>query len=189
MPLLKLREGEFQLRKIFSLFLNEMLKIRKKVAVLVLVIIMTVGMAGCSGFFKIMSIFETDEWDDYWVESNIEREQELLQEIELYEGTVTGEDEYGLEYFISLKYECQYCYLFGRYLKEHDIKETSYKYSSSVISPFSIAFNIPLTVNSKSEGISKISFPACIAITASSSVEYISVTAPIASESVIITPL
>ncbi len=130
MPLLKLREGEFQLRKIFSLFLNEMLKIRKKVAVLVLVIIMTVGMAGCSGFFKIMSIFETDEWDDYWVESNIEREQELLQEIELYEGTVTGEDEYGLEYFIGLKYDCQYCYLFGRYLREHDIKETSYKYDA-----------------------------------------------------------
>ena len=68
MPLLKLREEEFQLRKFFSLFLNEMLKIRKKVAVFVMIIVMTVGMIGCSVIFKIEENIGEDNYDEEYVE-------------------------------------------------------------------------------------------------------------------------
>ena len=80
MPLLKLREEEFQLRKFFSLFLNEMLKIRKKVAVFVMLIVMTVGMIGCSVIFKIEENIGEDNYDEEYVENCIENENWLKKE-------------------------------------------------------------------------------------------------------------
>ena len=131
MPLLKLREGEFQLRKIFSLFLNEMLKIRKKIAVIVLVIVMTVGIIGSSAIFKIGSdLDDNDEWNEYWIEENIAMEQEVLRELESYKEPEEGKDQYYSDSLFNLKYRCNECYLYGRYVKENNIKETSYKYDA-----------------------------------------------------------
>lgn len=129
MPLLRLREEEFQLRKIISLFLNEMLKIRKKVAVLVLIIVMTVGIGGCSVFFKIGSNVDDsdDELTEYWIEENVAMEQELLREIESYEEIKEGEDKYYTDSLVNLKNQCHEAYLFGRYTRENNIKESSFK--------------------------------------------------------------
>ena len=45
-----------------------MLKIRKKVAVFVMIIVMTVGMIGCSVIFKIEENIGEDNYDEEYVE-------------------------------------------------------------------------------------------------------------------------
>ena len=52
MRLLQLQEEGFPLRKLGALFYNEMLKSKKKVSVYIIVIVMTVGMIGCSILIK-----------------------------------------------------------------------------------------------------------------------------------------
>ena len=70
------------MRKFFSLFLNEMLKIRKKVAVFVMLIVMTVGMIGCSVIFKIEENIGEANYDEEYVENCIENENWFKKEIE-----------------------------------------------------------------------------------------------------------
>lgn len=128
MPLLKLREEVFQLRKFFSLFLNEMLKIRKKVAVFVMVIVMTVGMIGCSVIFKIEGNIGEESYynDDEYIEDCIEYEKWLKEEIKtLMENG--DEDPYYKDSLYKLKIECQSYYLDGTYAKENNITDTSFK--------------------------------------------------------------
>ena len=112
MPLLKLREEVFQLRKFFSLFLNEMLKIRKKVAVFVMVIVMTVGMIGCSVIFKIEGNIGEESYynDDEYIEYFIENEKWLKEEIKTLMEKGDTEDPYYKDSLYKLKIECQSYY-------------------------------------------------------------------------------
>ena len=129
MPLLKLREEVFQLRKFFSLFLNEMLKIRKKVAVFVMVIVMTVGMIGCSVIFKIEGNIGEESYynDDEYIEDCIENEKWFKEEIKTLMEKGDTEDPYYKDSLYTLKIECQTCYLNGTYAKENNITDTSFK--------------------------------------------------------------
>ena len=129
MPLLKLREEVFQLRKFFSLFLNEMLKIRKKVAVFVMVIVMTVGMIGCSVIFKIEGNIGEESYynDDEYIEYFIENEKWLKEEIKTLMENGDTEDPYYKDSLYKLKIECQSYYLDGTYAKENNITDTSLK--------------------------------------------------------------
>lgn len=129
MPLLKLREEVFQLRKFFSLFLNEMLKIRKKVAVFVMVIVMTVGMIGCSVIFKIEGNIGEESYykDDEYIEYFIENEKWLKEEIKTLMENGDTEDPYYKDSLYKLKIECQSYYLDGTYAKENNITDTSFK--------------------------------------------------------------
>lgn len=127
MPLLKLREEEFQLRKFFSLFLNEMLKIRKKVAVFVMLIVMTVGMIGCSVIFKIEENIGEDNYDEEYVEYCIENENWLIKEIETLLKNGDTEDPYYKDALYKFKIEWHYNYLYGTYTKENNITENSFK--------------------------------------------------------------
>ena len=129
MPLLKLREEVFQLRKFFSLFLNEMLKIRKKVAVFVMVIVMTVGMIGCSVIFKIEGNIGEESYykDDEYIEYFIENEKWLNEEIKTLMENGDTEDPYYKDSLYKLKIECQSYYLDGTYAKENNITDTSFK--------------------------------------------------------------
>ena len=129
MPLLKLREEVFQLRKFFSLFLNEMLKIRKKVAVFVMVLVMTVGMIGCSVIFKIEGNIGEESYykDDEYIEYFIENEKWLNEEIKTLMEKGDTEDPYYKDSLYKLKIECQSYYLDGTYAKENNITDTSFK--------------------------------------------------------------
>ena len=127
MPLLKLREEEFQLRKFFSLFLNEMLKIRKKVAVFVMLIVMTVGMIGCSVIFKIEENIGEDNYDEEYVENCIENENWFKKEIETLLKNSDTEDPYYKDALYKFKIEWHYNYLYGTYTKENNITENSFK--------------------------------------------------------------
>ena len=127
MPLLKLREEEFQLRKFFSLFLNEMLKIRKKVAVFVMIIVMTVGMIGCSVIFKIEENIGEDNYDEEYVEGCIEKENWFKKEIETLLENGDTEDPYYKDTLYKFKIEWHYNYLYGTFTKENNITETSFK--------------------------------------------------------------
>ena len=129
MPLLKLREEEFQLRKFFSLFLNEMLKIRKKVAVFVMVIVMTVGMIGCSVIFKIEGNIGEENYynDEEYIEYCIENEKWLKEELKTLMANGDTEDPYYKDSIYKLKIESQSYYLDGTYAKENNITDTSFK--------------------------------------------------------------
>lgn len=116
------------MRKLFCLFINEMQKIGKKVAVFVLVIIMTVGMVGCSSFLKVLDHFENNYGYDS-IEESIMLEESFKAQLEEYESI---SDEYlGEEIdknLFYLKFEWHRNYLFGSYSKENNIVESSFKY-------------------------------------------------------------
>ena len=117
------------MRKFFSLFLNEMLKIRKKVAVFVMVIVMTVGMIGCSIIFKIEGNIGEESYykDDEYIEYFIENEKWLNEEIKTLMENGDTEDPYYKDSLYKLKIECQSYYLDGTYAKENNITDTSFK--------------------------------------------------------------
>lgn len=57
MHLLTLREGVIQLSKIFALYINEMIKITKKVSVIVILILMIVGVVGSGAIIKLVDVY------------------------------------------------------------------------------------------------------------------------------------
>ena len=107
-----------------------MLKIRKKVAVFVLVIIMTVGMICCSIIFKSVQLFDESDYDNYedeYIEENINDEQNYKEQIEAFEKKVNKDDENDVYKLISLKSSWHYSYLHGSYFKEYKISDLSFK--------------------------------------------------------------
>ena len=90
-----------------------MLKIRKKIAVFVLVIIMTVGMIGCSSIFKIVeTVDKFVAYDDSeWIESNINEELIYKEQLESLEANGDKEDPNYVSELYSLKSNIHYYYI------------------------------------------------------------------------------
>lgn len=106
-----------------------MLKIRKKIAIFVLVIIMTVGMIGCSSIFKIVETVDkfVGYDDSEWIESNINDEQIYKEQLESLEANGDKADPNYVSELYSLKSNIHYYYINGTYTKENSITELSFK--------------------------------------------------------------
>lgn len=110
-----------------------MLKNFKKVSVFVLIIIMTVGMIGCSTIYKILDD-DTYYYDytDYISEYDTAYAEELRQRIqtleELYENASEDEKQALRDELITCKYDMIWCDVYVFYARDNGISRLSYKY-------------------------------------------------------------
>lgn len=125
------------MRKLGALFHNEMLKSRKKISVFIIVIVMTVGMIGCSAFMKETNHYYMGYPEGSYdaVKYNIEYAESLQRQIQQYEKMLEDEtlppteaENLKMQLF-ELKTEYVNYDIFGNYAKENKIGELSYRYT------------------------------------------------------------
>ncbi len=114
-----------------------MLKSFKKISVLVLVIVMTVGMAGCSTILKIANSFvesyTNEETDPIVSEGDLEYAEKLKETIkeyeERYDKAETEEDKSVIyDELMNYKEEMIWYDIFVYMVKDHNIRTLSYRY-------------------------------------------------------------
>lgn len=133
--LLQLREEGFPLHKLGALFHNEIIKSRKKVSIYIIVIVMTVGMIGCSTFIK------STEYQDVIEGSSAASYEEYLKYAEELENRIRECEEALADEALSpneaselkeqlhnLELEYIYYDIYGNYAKEQNIGNLSYRY-------------------------------------------------------------
>lgn len=123
------------MRKLGALFQNEMIKSAKKISVYIIVIVMTLGMIGCSVFIKetdgsdsVHTSYETNRYDADYIKSleeQIRNYDELLQSGKL----TAGETERIREQLYSIQIEYLYADIYGNFARENKIGVLNYRYS------------------------------------------------------------
>ena len=123
------------MHKLGALFHNEIIKSRKKVSIYIIVIVMTVGMIGCSTFIKSTEYQDVIE-DSYVVSYGeylkyAEELENRIKECEeaLADDTLSPNEVSGLrEQLYNLEQEYIYYDIYGNYAKEQDVGTLSYRY-------------------------------------------------------------
>lgn len=122
------------MRKLGALFYNEMLKSKKKVSVYIIVIVMTVGMIGCSILIKETNRIVEDINSYHPITDNIQYAETLNLQIRDYEKKLENENLTSEEQNLlkeELYYlKCEYIHydIYGNYAKENEIGTLSYRY-------------------------------------------------------------
>ena len=123
------------MHKLGALFHNEIIKSRKKVSIYIIVIVMTVGMIGCSTFIKsteYQDVIEDSAAASY--EENLKYAEELENRIRECEEALADEalspNEASelKEQLHNLELEYIYYDIYGNYAKEQNIGNLSYRY-------------------------------------------------------------
>ena len=123
------------MHKLGALFHNEIIKSRKKVSIYIIVIVMTVGMIGCSTFIK------STEYQDVIEGSSAASYEEYLKYAEELENRIRECEEALADEALSpneaselreqlhnLEWEYIYYDIYGNYAKEQDVGNLSYRY-------------------------------------------------------------
>ena len=124
------------MRRIGALFINEMLKHFKKLSVFILIIIMTVGMIGCSSIYKIFNSDYTGDiiYNDPLADSyTVNEMQKLKDSIEQTEALLQDEDDPDkrmqlMDELAQYKTNIIYYDVYVTLASEYDISELSYRY-------------------------------------------------------------
>lgn len=122
------------MRKLGALYINEMLKNFKKISVFVLIIVMTVGMIGCSSILKMVESIDSSgyisDYDPYEYEK--EYAEDLRARISNLEKLIESADESEknqlTDELINCKYEMVWYDLYVFYAHDNNITNLSYKY-------------------------------------------------------------
>ena len=123
------------MHKLGALFHNEIIKSRKKVSIYIIVIVMTVGMIGCSTFIK------STEYQDVIEDSAVASYEEYLKYAQELENRIRECEEALADEALSpneaselreqlhnLEWEYIYYDIYGNYAKEQDVGNLSYRY-------------------------------------------------------------